>query len=68
MDNRKMMSELLKIVAAMKKAGYDPINQLNGYLGSGDSSYITRKEGARDAIEHVDKNIIRKYLISQRED
>ena len=58
----KQSSLLVSVVVALKKAGYDPNAQLAGYLETGDPSYITRKDGARDAIERIDKDTIRGYL------
>lgn len=58
MDNKLIHT----VVAALKSAGYDPYAQLTGYLETGDDSYITRKDGARDAIKLLDKEVIRAYL------
>lgn len=51
-----------RIVLALKEAHYDPYAQLTGYLETGDGSYITRKDGAREAIKLLDKEAIRAYL------
>ena len=51
-----------RIVLALKEARYDPYAQLTGYLETGDDSYITRKDGAREAIKLLDKEMIRAYL------
>ena len=50
------------VVKALKSAGYDPHAHLTGYLETGDDSYITRKDGTRDAIKLLDKEAIRAYL------
>lgn len=62
MNDRDITPELAKVIVALKKAGYDPNDQLTGYLKSGDSSYITRKYGAREIIEKIDKNEIYNYI------
>lgn len=58
---------LERIVLALKEAHYDPYAQLTGYLETGDDSYITRKDGARDAIKLLDKEVIRTYLAEAEE-
>lgn len=58
MDNKLIHT----VVAALKNAGYDPYAQLTGYLETGDDSYITRKDGAREAVKLLDKETIRAYL------
>lgn len=64
MEGKEVAPELLEVVEALIKAGYDPFDQLKGYLGSGDPSYITRQNGARDIIERIDEREIRRYLKS----
>lgn len=64
LENKKVSPELVKVVVALRRAGYDPLDQLTGYLESGDPSYITRQNGARDIIEKIDKEEIRKFLNS----
>ena len=55
------------VVKALKNAGYDPYAQLTGYLETGDDSYITHKDGAREAIKLLDKEVIRAYLAEAEE-
>ena len=52
------------IVKAMTSAGYDPYAQLVGYLQTGDATYITRRDGARDLIQSVDRSVILAYADS----
>lgn len=63
---QKSAPEFVEVVVALRRAGYEPLDQLKGYLESVDSSYITRKYGARDVIERVDKSKIRKFLDTQK--
>lgn len=53
------------IIAALKDAGYDPQAQLTGYLLTGNESFITHRDGARDMIHLVDKEAIRAYLAEE---
>lgn len=61
MDDKAFIQAMETIVATLKEKGYDPHNQLMGYLLEGDPVYITRHNGARELIEQLDKNKIREY-------
>ena len=45
-----------QVYNAMKEKGYDPINQIVGYIVSGDPTYITSYNNARSIIKRVDKD------------
>ena len=52
---------------ALKEKGYNPINQLVGYLISGDPSYITSYNGARALLiklerDAITEDVIKSYL------
>lgn len=53
---------LQEVIVALKEAGYNPYDQLEGYVQIGDSSYITRFDGARDMISNISREIIKEYL------
>ncbi|MDR3598995.1 MAG: IreB family regulatory phosphoprotein [Desulfosporosinus sp.] len=58
---------LLKVYAALQEKGYDPINQLVGYLMSGDPVYITSHNQARAMIRKLERfelieELVRTYL------
>ncbi|WP_066637766.1 IreB family regulatory phosphoprotein [Desulfolucanica intricata] len=58
---------LLAVYAALKEKGYNPINQLVGYLLSGDPAYITSHGNARNIIRQLERDelleeIVKKYL------
>ena len=47
--------------------GYNPINQIVGYILSGDPTYITSHNGARNLIRKIERdelleNIVREYI------
>ncbi len=44
------------VYQAMKEKGYDPINQLVGYLTSGDPTYITSHNNARYLIRKLERD------------
>lgn len=55
------------VYAALKEKGYNPINQLVGYLLSGDPTYITNYKEARSQIRRVERDelleeMVRYYL------
>ena len=55
------------VYEALKEKGYDPINQLVGYIISEDPTYITNHNGARTLICKIDRDellqvLLRNYL------
>lgn len=55
-DQEIRVSEVLQLVyQAMTEKGYDPVNQIVGYIMSGDPTYITSHKGARSLIMKVER-------------
>ncbi|HOD93393.1 MAG TPA: IreB family regulatory phosphoprotein [Clostridia bacterium] len=54
---------LTLVFNAMTEKGYDPVNQLVAYLMSGDPTYITSHNGARNAIRKLERDEIMTELI-----
>lgn len=53
---KKLVSSTLKeVFEALKERGYNPINQLVGYLISGDPGYISSYKNARTKILEYDR-------------
>lgn len=52
------------IVDALVQARYDPKAQLYGYIQTGDPTYITRTNNARQIIELLDKDQLRQYVLT----
>ena len=50
------------IVASIRSAGYEPYDQLYGYLKTGDETYITRSGDARKLIKELDCNRVRRFV------
>mgnify|MGYP000747820417 CR=1 FL=1 len=49
--------EILEIVyKALREKGYNPVNQIVGYIMSGDPTYITSHNNARSLIMKVDRD------------
>jgi len=51
------------VYAALKEKGYNPINQLVGYLLSGDPTYITNHKEARSTIRRVERDELLEELV-----
>lgn len=64
-DNGLVDSILKEVSASLKEKGYDPINQLVGYLMSGDPGYISSYQDARKKIVSVDRSKIIEFLLRQ---
>jgi len=52
-----------QIYAALKEKGYDPVNQIVGYIISGDPTYITSHQGARSLITKVERDELLEELV-----
>jgi uncharacterized protein (UPF0297 family) len=58
------VGEVLQLVyQAMTEKGYDPVNQIVGYIMSGDPTYITSHKGARSLIMKVERDEIVEELL-----
>ncbi|HAT55126.1 MAG TPA: IreB family regulatory phosphoprotein [Lactobacillus sp.] len=58
---------LTTVYAALEEKGYNPINQIVGYLLSGDPAYIPRLNDARNLIrkherDEIIEELVRSYL------
>ncbi|MDO5146444.1 MAG: IreB family regulatory phosphoprotein [Eubacteriales bacterium] len=55
-------SILKDVYEALKEKGYNPINQIVGYIMSGDPTYITSHNNARSLIMKVERDEILEVL------
>jgi len=73
-DNRANTREtLITVYQALEEKGYQPINQIVGYLLSGDPAYIPRHNDARNLIRKIERDelleeLVKSYLNDRRED
>lgn len=51
------------IYEALTEKGYNPVNQIVGYVMSGDPTYITSHKGARSLIRKVERDEIIELLL-----
>ena len=54
---------LKEVYDALKEKGYNPINQIVGYILSEDPTYITTHNGARNKIRKLDRDDILQSLL-----
>ena len=64
-EKKLEVSQVLKeVYEALTEKGYNPINQIVGYIMSGDPTYITSHKGARSLIMKVERDEILEELMS----
>ena len=64
-ENKAQIREILSSVYnALLVKGYNPINQLVGYILSEDPTYITTYNGARKRITRVDRDELLQELLT----
>ncbi len=54
---------LMTIYKALKEKGYNPINQIVGYILSEDPTYITTYNNARSLIRHIDRDELLQSMV-----
>ncbi|MBO5503329.1 MAG: IreB family regulatory phosphoprotein [Lachnospiraceae bacterium] len=71
-DQESGVKKVLSVVyEALSTKGYDPVNQIVGYIMSGDPTYITNYMGARSLIMKVERDelveeILESYIRNNR--
>ena len=64
-ENKMDVSQVLELVYnALSEKGYNPVNQIVGYVMSGDPTYITSHKSARSLIMKVERDDILELLLS----
>ncbi len=56
---------LREIVLNLEERGYNPINQIVGYLMSGDAGYISNHKESRNKISRFDRTKILEVLLKE---
>ena len=62
-QEQEIRNILLTVYDALKEKGYNPINQLVGYILSEDPTYITTFNNARGLIRHIDRDELLQVLV-----
>lgn len=64
-ENKMDVSQVLEeVYVALTEKGYNPINQIVGYIMSGDPTYITSHKSARSLIMKVERDEILEELMT----
>ena len=64
-ENKMDVDQVLDLVyTALSEKGYNPVNQIVGYVMSGDPTYITSHKSARSLIMKVERDDILELLLS----
>ena len=68
-EKTKVDLMLTDVRDALLEKGYNPVNQIVGYILSGDPTYITSHKGARSVVSKIERNelleeIVKSYLKS----
>ena len=61
---QELKQVMLQVHAALEEKGYNPINQIVGYLLSGDPAYIPRHQDARNMIRKLERDEILEELVN----
>ena len=56
---------LEEVYDALSEKGYNPVNQIVGYIMSGDPTYITSHNGARSLIMKVERDELVEEMLTQ---
>ena len=62
-QDSEIKAVLTEVYHALKEKGYNPINQLVGYILSEDPTYITTYRGARANIRRIDRDELLQVLL-----
>lgn len=65
-DNNVGVKQILeKVYESLKEKGYNPVNQIVGYIMSGDPTFITSYNGARSLIMKVERDELVEELLKE---
>ncbi len=63
LPENEVQTVLVEVYTALLHKGYNPVNQMVGYLMSGDPTYITSYENSRGKITRVSRDEILEELV-----
>jgi len=64
-QNALIADTIKEVATILEEKGYNPINQIVGYLMSGDPGYISSYKDARKKISKLDRTRILNVLVSE---
>ena len=62
--NTKTKEILKEVYEALVEKGYNPINQIVGYILSGDPTYITSHNNARNKIRQIERDELLEKMVT----
>lgn len=62
MSSQEFNKTMEYIIQAMREKGYDPYQQLKGYLLENEPGYITRYKDARTLIQTLDMDQVKRFV------
>ena len=62
-ENTKTKEILKGVYEALVEKGYNPINQIVGYILSGDPTYITSHKNARNKIREIERDELLEKMV-----
>ncbi len=64
-DKTTVKEILAQVYAALTEKGYNPVNQIVGYIMSGDPTYITSHKNARSLIMRVERDELVEEMLTE---
>lgn len=64
-ENARVSCIIKDVIDALQERGYNPIDQLAGYLMSGDPAYISSYKDARKMITSIDRSEILEVILKE---
>jgi len=64
-ENTKTKEIIKEVYNSLKEKGYNPINQIVGYILSGDPTYITSHNGARSLIRQIERDKLLEIMVKE---
>lgn len=62
-NDKVVKSTLRDVLESLEERGYNPINQIVGYIISGDLGYISSYKEARNKIAKIDRTVLVEVLL-----
>lgn len=62
-NDEVVKSTLRDVLESLEERGYNPINQIVGYITSGDLGYISSYKEARNKIAKIDRTVLVEVLL-----
>lgn len=64
-DNTSVKEILAEVYMALTEKGYNPVNQIVGYIMSGDPTYITSHRNARSLVMKIERDELVEELLTE---